>query len=260
MRSQRRSCVILPLAAAVSGLALLAGCSSGSAGHPAPSPPARPTSSATPLAGQPAQAIMAKAIGAVRAAGSVRTVAHTASGSKAITFIDDISATGGRELIATNGGGQATFLLIAGVGYLRGNAAALENYYGLPASAAAQLSGRWISFHQGDQGYQQLTSQLRFSYFIDEITLQAPLARRGPGLVGNRPVVGVQGTVSDATSAPSGGSATLYVASTGRPLPLSLVYAVKGTRSQVTFSGWGEAVKLAPPANSIPASSLSSAL
>jgi hypothetical protein len=203
---------------------------------------------------------MAKAIGAVRAAGSVRTVAHTASGSKAITFIDDISATGGRELIATNGGGQATFLLIAGVGYLRGNAAALENYYGLPASAAAQLSGRWISFHQGDQGYQQLTSQLRFSYFIDEITLQAPLARRGPGLVGNRPVVGVQGTVSDATSAPSGGSATLYVASTGRPLPLSLVYANKGTRSQVTFSGWGEAVKLAPPANSIPASSLSSAL
>jgi hypothetical protein len=203
---------------------------------------------------------MAEAIGAVRAAGSVRVVAHTASRSKAITFIDDISATGGRERIATSGGGHATFLLIAGVGYLRGNAAALENYYGLPASAATRISGRWISFHQGDQGYQKLTSQLRFSYFIDLITLQAPLARRGPSFVGNRPAVGVQGTVSDASGAPPGGSATLYVASTGRPLPLSFIYHFKGIRSQVRFSNWGEAVKPAPPANSVPASSFSSAL
>jgi hypothetical protein len=106
VRSQRRSCVILPLAAAVSGLALLARCGSGSARHPAPSLPGRPTSSATPLAGQPAEAILAEAIGAVRAAGSVRLVAHIASRSKAITFIDDISATGGRERIATIGGGM----------------------------------------------------------------------------------------------------------------------------------------------------------
>lgn len=52
----------------------------------------------------------------------------------------------------------------------------------------------------------------------------------------------------------------LYVASIGRPLPLSLIYDVKGIRSQVTFSNWGEAVRLAPPANSIPASSLSAPL
>lgn len=203
---------------------------------------------------------MAKAIRAVRAAGSVRSVAHTRSGSKAVTFIDNVSATAGRELITTNGGGHATFLLIFGVGYLRGNKAALENYYGFPASAAAQLSGRWISFHRSDQGYQQLTSQLRFSSFIDEIRLKPPLARRGSSLIDSQPAIGVQGTVSAATGAPHGGSATLYVASTGHSLPLSLIYDHKGIRSQVTFSNWGKAVKLAPPANSIPASSLSSAL
>jgi hypothetical protein len=60
----------------------------------------------------------------------------------------------------------------------------------------------------------------------------------GPSVVGNQPVIGVQGTVYDATGAPAGGSATLYVASAGRPLPLSLIYDVKGIRSQVTFSNW----------------------
>ena len=203
---------------------------------------------------------MAEAIGAVQAAGSVHVVASDAAGSKTVTFTDDISATAGREVITTNGGGRATFLLIAGVGYLRGNAAALENYYGIPAPAAAQLSGRWISFRHGDQGYQQLTSQLTLSGLTDEISLEAPLARRGSSLVGNQPAVAVQGTASAATGAPAGSKATLYVASTGRPIPLSLVGTFRGVRVRVTFSNWGEALHLAPPVNSIPASSPASSL
>jgi hypothetical protein len=259
VRHQRRSNVVLPLAATVSIMTLLVGCSSGSVGHSVRrSLSARPSSSATPLAGQPAKQIIAEAIRTVRAAGSVHVVAHDASRSKRVTFIDDISATGGRELIRTNGGGRATFLLIAGVGYLRGNAAALENYYGIPAPTAAQLSGRWISFHHGDHGYRPLTSQLRFSGFIDEISIKAPLARRGSSLVGNQPAVGVQGTVSAASGAPPGSKATLYVASSGRPLPLSLEGHIAGAQVRVMFSNWGEALHLAPPANSIPASSLTS--
>ena len=128
---QRTSSVVLPLAAAVSGMVLLADCSSGSIGHAArPSLSARPSSLAPPLAGQSAGQILAEAIGAVRAAGSVHVVAHDAAGSKRVTFIDDVSATAGREVIRTNGGGRATFLMIAGVGYLRGNAAALETTTG----------------------------------------------------------------------------------------------------------------------------------
>ena len=259
MRHQRSSYVVLPLAAAVSSTALLVGCSSGSTGPPPrPSLPARPSSTATALAGQSPEEIIAEAIGAVRAAGSAHVVAHDASRSKRVAFIDDISATAGRELIRTNGGGRATFLLIAGVGYLRGNAAALENYYEIPAPVATRLSGRWISIHHGDHGYQALTSQLRFPGLIDLIRIEAPLARRGPSLVGNQPAVGVQGTVSAASGAPPGSQATLYIASTGRPLPLSLVGHAAGARVHVTFSNWGEALHLAPPANSIPASSLTS--
>jgi hypothetical protein len=241
----------------VSGVALLVGCSSGS-GHSPPPVATSPSSSGTPLAGQPAGQIMAEALRAVRAAGSVHVVAHTTSGSKAVTFTDDISATAGRELITTYGGGRATFLLIAGVGYLRGNAAALENYYGFPASVADQVNGRWISFRHGDQGYQQLTSQLRFPFFLEEISLEAPLARHGSSLVADQPAVGVHGTVSAASGAPPGSMATLYVASTGRPLPLSIIDDIPGTRSHATFSNWGETVQLAPPANSIPGSSLTS--
>jgi hypothetical protein len=240
-------------------MALLVGCSSGSIGpSPRPSQSARPSSSATPLAGQAAGQIIAEAVGAVRAAGSVHVVAHDASRSKRVTFIDDISTKAGRELIRTNGGGRATFLLIGGVGYLRGNAAALERYYEIPAPVAARLSGRWISIRHSDHGYQPLTSQLRFPGFIALIRIEAPLARRGSSLVGNQPAVGVQGTASAASGAPPGSKATLYVASTGRPLPLSLVGQFRGVRVRVTFSKWGEALRLAPPSNSIPASSLTS--
>jgi hypothetical protein len=255
---QRRSSVVLPLAAAVSGMVLLVGCSSGSIGYSArPSLSAGPSSLATPLAGQPAEQILTEAIRAVRVAGSVHVVAHDAAGSKKVTFIDDVSATVGREVIRTNGGGRATFLMIAGVGYLRGNAAALENYYGIRAPVAAQLSGRWISVHHGDRGYQQLTSQVTLSGFIDEIKMEAPLARRGSSLVGNQPAVVVQGTASAANGAPRI-KETLYVASTGRPLPLRLVGHVPGERLRAMFGNWGEALHLAPPATSIPISSLTS--
>lgn len=257
VRHQRRSSVVLPVAAAVSGMTFLVGC--GSIGHSArPSLSARPSSSATLLAGQSAEQVVAEAIRAVRAAGSVHIVAHAAGGSQTATFIDDISATTGREVIRTEGGGRATLRLIAGVGYLRGNAAAWENYYGARARAAARLSGRWISFHHGDPDFQRLTSQLPFSGFIHEISLEAPLARRGSGLVGNQPAVAVQGTLSGASGAPAGSKATLYVASTGRPLPLTLQGRTPGTRFRMTFSNWGEALHLTPPPNPLPASSLTS--
>lgn len=253
---QRGSNVVLPFAAAVSSTVLLVGCSSGSSGHSArQSLSARPSSSATALAGQSAGQILTEAIRAVRATGSVHVVAHDAAGSKRVTFIDDVSATVGREVIRTNGGGRAIFLMIAGVGYLRGNAAALTNYYEIRAPVAAQLSGRWISVHHGDRGYKQLTSQVTLSGFIDEIRMEAPLARRGSSLVGNQPAVVVQGTASAA----SGGiKETLYIALTGRPLPLRLIGHVPGERLRVMFGNWGEALHLAPPANSIPISSLTS--
>jgi hypothetical protein len=145
--------------------------------------------------------------------------------------------------------------MIAGVGYLRGNAAALKNYYGIRAPVAAHLSGRWISVHHGDRGYKQLTSQVTLSGFIDEISMEAPMARRGSSLVGNQPAVVVQGTASAASGDIK---ETLYVASTGRPLPLRLVGHVPGERLRAMFGNWGEALHLAPPANSIPISSLTS--
>jgi hypothetical protein len=75
--------------------------------------------------------------------------------------------------------------------------------------------------------------------------------------VGNQPAVVVQGTASAASGVPRI-KETLYVASTGRPLPLSLVGDVPGERLRAMFGNWGEALHLAPPANSISISSLTS--
>jgi hypothetical protein len=243
---------------AVSGLALLAGCSSGT-GYPAqPSLSAGPSSSATPLAEQPAVRILAEADAAVQASGSVHITAHNAEGSRAVTYADDFSATAGREAVTTSGGGRATTLLIAGVGYIQGNVAALENYFGFPASVASHLSGRWISYHDGDPGYQTVASGMTLSGVVDEISLLAPLTRRSPRLVAGQLAVGVHGTAPAAAGGPAGAKATLYIASTGRPLPLSLQGEIPGEQSNATFSNWGEAVHLTPPPDAIRISSIAS--
>jgi hypothetical protein len=88
-------------------MTLMAGCGSASTGHPVRPPlPGRPSSSATSLSGLSAGQIMAEAIRAVQAAGSVHVAASNAAGSKAVTFTDDVAATAGREVITTNGGGR----------------------------------------------------------------------------------------------------------------------------------------------------------
>ena len=57
-------------------------------------------------------------------------------------------------------------------------------------------------------------------------------------------------------SYPAGVAATLYVAASGQPFPVSYQIDSHGIRDTTTFGQWGEPLKLSAPPGAIPASSL----
>jgi hypothetical protein len=230
--------------AALTGLAL-AGCSGPGQ---KPSAHAGPTGSPR-LADLPPKQILSEALAAARAAGSMHSESTSRVGSFSFIFSDDSSASGGRQVITISGGGHMTIVLVAGVGYVRGNAAALAGFLGLPAQTAIQVAGRWISFSKGDPGYQQVVTGVTTQSTLDEITPAGALTKTGVRTLDGQLVVGVRGTVPASAGGPAT-TLTLYVAATGRPLPVS---AQGGQQRPLTvvFSRWGEPVPVAAPRNAI---------
>lgn len=202
------------------------------------------------LAGLSAKQILSEALAAARAAGSVHSETTIRQGSSSLIFSDDSSAGGGRQYITLSSGGHMTVLLVAGTGYVRGNVAALTGFLGLPAPTALRMAGRWISFSKGDAGYEQVVTGVTTQSMLDEITPVGALTKTGVRTVGGQPLVGVRGRVRAGAGAP-GGTVTLYVAATGRPLPVSAEGNQQGPLTEV-FSRWGESVQVAAPPGAVP--------
>jgi len=229
--------------AAVSGLAWLAGCASQK-----PSPAG--------LAYDPPPFIQAEALAAAQAVGSVHVDMTSSSASGSAVYSTDVSASAGRQVITITGGGQATVLDVDGVGYVSGNPAALVGFFGFPAAVSARLTGRWVSFRSGQPYYQQIVDALTLDSALGVVRLSGRLTSKGAGRVGGQPVVGVRGTAPSVPGVPAGSKATLYVATSGRMLPVSYQEVSGSTRLSAVFSRWGETVRVTAPRDAIPISSV----
>jgi hypothetical protein len=240
--------------AAVSGLGLAAGlaagCTSGAGQAPA---------AGSGLAALSPRQILSRADAAATAAGSLHFHSTTQDGQSSIVFNDDSASGSGRQDITISGGGQMTVLVVAGVGYVNGNADALQGFLGLPAATAAQLAGQWISFSSGDPGYQQVVAGVTTSSVLAEITPVGSLTKIGPTTVDGQSVVGVRGAASSSAGMPAGTKITLYVAADGRALPVSCLEGSGSGQTDITLSQWGEHVSVAAPAHAVPLPSAPSA-
>jgi len=231
--------------AALGALAGLAGCAS----------PAR-SSAPAGLAGDPPPFVQAEALAAAQAAGSVHVDMTSSSGSGATVYSADVSSSAGRQVITITGGGQATVLDVAGIGYVTGNRTALTSFFGFPAAASSRLAGRWISFRTGQPYYQQVVKAVTLGSAIGVVRLSGRLASHGTGRVGGQPVIAVRGTAPGVPGVPAGTKATLFVATTGRLLPVSYLEVSGSIRLSAVFSRWGETVSVAAPRDAIPVTSV----
>jgi hypothetical protein len=231
------------ISAVLAALFLVAGCTSGTS---------QPPASSAGLAGLSAEQILSRADTAARAAGSVHFSSTTRQGSSSIVFSDDSAAGGGRQDITISGGGQMTVLLVSGVGYVNGNVAALTGFLGLSAATAAQLAGQWISFSSSSPGYAQVADGVTTGSVLGEITPVGTLTKTASRTVDGQRLIGVRGPAPASAQMPKGSTITLYVAATGRPLPVTCLEGTGRNQTDITLSHWGEQVSVSAPQTSVP--------
>jgi hypothetical protein len=243
MNYRRAAVRTLAVVGALSGLGLLAGCGAGTNHTSSPS---------AGLVDLPPKQILAEARVAAKAAGSLHYASTAKSGSAHVVYGVDSSANSGRQVIKISGGGRATVLVVGGVGYIRANAAALARFFGFPDTIASRLAHRWISIRRGDPGYRQVVAGVTAGSVLDEATPVGRLTVTGPRTLSGRSVIGVRGEARAGAGMPAGTVVTIYIAASGRPLPVSCQEDLGSARVTVLFSRWGETVHVAAPRRAVP--------
>lgn len=242
---------LLPAAAAATTLAglVLGACGSGSA--------------AGALAGKTPAQILQAAVDAADKQSSVHYVLQATGGSAKQTIAGDAGTTDGEQTVTT-GANTVQVLVIGTAAYLQGNVGGLQQTLGLPADAAAQAAGKWISVAQSDTLYQPITGAITLHGILQQLKPTGTLQESTPGKVGGKEVVGVRGGLPSNTANGVNGSAVLYVATSTPTLPVGFsgqaTTTVSGQSQTVTdigaFTNWNEPLHLQAPPSSIPFASL----
>jgi hypothetical protein len=212
------------------------------------------------LSDKTAKEVLALAVEAANAKGSAHLVSTEGFGSQSLTSVYDVAGPDGMQTISGSTGSSTT-VFVDGVAYQKGDEAFLEQAEGFPSSTASALSGRWISFTPGDNGYEQISSGVTLTSALTNATPTGTLKLLRRSMVNGQAVVGVQGGLATAT-AQSGGNGTqvLYVAEAAPHLPIQLVLHVtqsgQSGSATFTFSRWGESVSETAPPGAIPFSTL----
>jgi hypothetical protein len=251
---------------ALLGLGMLAGCTSGGGGGASPTASASAAhatpAGSTAAAGMSAAALLDAARGAVTAGGSVHLDITAKSPGSLVTFSDDATGSGGRQVITVNGTGHATILLINGVDYVRADPEALQVFFQASLQQAARAADRWISLRPGEKlgasTYDDVTAGITLSSVAQELQLGRPLTKAAPATVAGQPVIGVQAPLPASDDLP-GAKLVLYVTDNAalRPVRYELVGG-GSTTNEFSFSQWGEKLTLTAPANAVPASAITS--
>ena len=244
MRITRAASGLAAGLAGLSWLALLAGCGGGQ-------PPVQGG-----VASMPPSLILAEARAAAETAGSVHYVQTGRTSQETGRNIADTAAGMGYDVMTLSDGAQATVLVSGDVAYLRANLVALTGFFLLPATTAARIANRWISVRSSIAADRQLWDDLSFEMttgsVLHALTPVGPLTRMRASRVDGRLVVGVHGKVPPGTGAAPGSTETLYVAATGRPLPVSCTEVYGSSQVITAFSRSGEAVQVTAPAGTVP--------
>jgi hypothetical protein len=230
--------------------ACAAGCGGGSSGASGgPTTSVTPVGSTTPtptpsptgpngIASLSPTAALSKVSAAAAGQTSVHIIGTVAQGKDTLGL--DVHAgltTGEGELRL--GGGQIALRLTNGTLYLNGDVKGLMAL-GFPKSSATTSANKWIG---AQASATSLSALVNFSDLVKSI-----VTPNGTVVAGRTTSVnGVSVyTLIDKTK----GGGTLYVATTGEPLPVQVVNAKP--REKLSFSQWGAPISVAVPPNVIP--------
>lgn len=178
-----------------------------------------------------------------------------------MTTSSDVGVDSGSGVNTITTHGSVKALLVGGAYYVYVSKEAVLVDYGFPESVAAQYAGRWLSLQPGDS-YGQLSYPLDFGNLTIETQagqLQLTGSLTSVGLVpdNGQMAVGVSGHMAAIYgSAAKGSKETVYIRSSGNPLPVTVSQRISGVLQVCDYSHWGESLRLTPPPDAVPVTSL----
>ena len=203
--------------------------------------PARTTASAAPAFTSltPAQMLTISIAGA-RTLKSGTAVVQVVTNKYKSTQTLSVVANGGEQHYVGDGI-DAIIRVIGKTCYLKENAAAIEQQFGVKNSPAA---GRWIAVPSTYAGFNDLIEGVSFGDLTSALTPLGKLTASKPTKIGNVTVIGISGTVNPKAQL-SKGTETVYVSTTKPYLPVKVIASgsepsAKAVGSVViTVSKWG---------------------
>ena len=208
------------------------------------------TGSKTSLSADSPTQIVALVTSAVQRAGSVHVVTTLPEVHGAAPIYDnDTGRTSGKQTI-TYANAEVQVVVVAGKAYINANSAGLSIFQAQPA--AQKYAGKWLAFSSGGQVYDAAAQTVTLSSLLQQVLPTGSISKLAPTRVNGRSVVGLVGAL------PGGFRGTLYVSTSGSPLPVQETLNTPTGRTTVTFSDWGEPVNVTAPTGAIPGDPVSS--
>ncbi len=155
-------------------------------------------------------------------------------------------ASGSQQVALGQGSGadHASIIVIGGITYLKGNAAALRDLAGLSSGQAATAAGQWVDFATDNTALASISDGVRSTDVANELALTGPYALGRTRTLDGHRVDTVEGTQ---TTRGRHVHVVLYVRAAGSHVPVE-EDSVSPTGKQngtfrVVYSMWGEVVR-----------------
>jgi hypothetical protein len=193
--------------------------------------------------------IVNAALSAGQSQPSVRWVSTATSKGIKSTIVTDAGHSSGEQTILWTQGKNSAFVtveLVNGTGYLIGSAGGLYAQ-GFTTTAATKEAGKWVSLTPSTSDYAPIVSGLTTATTMEQMQMTGEVTAVPAVTIEGHTYPGFRGTTKPFEGQP-GLSETIYVSSTGSPLP---VKAVQDTATTL-FGNWGEAIKVTVPRGAIP--------
>jgi hypothetical protein len=180
---------------------------------------------------------------------SVHEVALTTQSSTTEQEDNDIGTNGGIQQFAFSNGALADVIALDSQKklYIRGNTYAITNFFGLDLVDPATYANEWLLVTPKDSNYGAVALATTIKSDFDvSIDLQGHLTLGPVTTKDGQRVRAITGTVPE-QDGNSSYHATVYVSDSARPLPVSLSATISGATYKVTWSKWGERLKVKAP-------------
>jgi len=210
-----------------------------------------------------ANTVLDESVAAAKQADSFEYVAITQGGSSSQSTVGTAQRSSGLQDITVDNPAYGTekfsLVLVDGVVYFRGNAAALEDQLGVPSTSNPQgYANQWIAIRSSDSPYAALEAGITTDSNLSQVLITPHSATQVTGANGNH-IWRLTGALPSEGGGGSGGTAQLDVAGESKlPLSYSSTQNSGGEqlKSNFTFAHWGKKVTVSAPDGSIAFSSL----